>query len=64
VALRITPPEKLRPDAVPVATNRQRLTMAFSGDSAQGAGHATPRRSRGRAGDFSVKGDQPRFLLN
>jgi len=38
--------------------------MAFSGDGAQGAGHATPRRSRGRADDFSVKSDQARFLLN
>jgi len=45
VALRINPPEKLRPNAMPVATDRWRLTMAFSGDSAQGAGHATPRRS-------------------
>jgi hypothetical protein len=42
----------------------QRRTMAFSGDSAQGAGHATPRRSSGRADDFSVKSDQSRFLLN
>jgi hypothetical protein len=35
-----------------------RLTMAFSGDCAQGAAHATPRRSSGHAGDFSVKNDQ------
>jgi hypothetical protein len=38
--------------------------MAFSGDSAQGTAHATPRRSSGRADNFSVKGDQSRFLLN
>jgi hypothetical protein len=38
--------------------------MAFSGDSAQGAAHATPRRSSGRTGDFSVKNDQSRYLLN
>jgi hypothetical protein len=38
--------------------------MAFSGDSAQGAAHATPRRSLGRADDFSVKNDQSRILLN
>jgi hypothetical protein len=38
--------------------------MAFSGDSAQGAAHATPRRSLGRLDDFSVKNGQPRFLLN
>jgi hypothetical protein len=38
--------------------------MAFSGDNAQGAGHATPRRSSGRADDFSVKNDQSRYLLN
>jgi hypothetical protein len=38
--------------------------MAFSGDSAQGAAHATPRRSSGQVDDFSVKNDQPRFLLN
>jgi hypothetical protein len=38
--------------------------MAFSGDSAQGAAYATPRRSSGRADDFSVKNDQSRCLLN
>jgi hypothetical protein len=38
--------------------------MAFSGEAAQGAAHATPRRSSGRADDFSAKNDQPRFLLN
>jgi hypothetical protein len=38
--------------------------MAFSSDSAQGAAHATPRRSSERADDFSVKNDQSRFLLN
>jgi len=38
--------------------------MAFSGESAQGAGYATPRRSSGRAGDFSVKIDQSPNLLN
>jgi hypothetical protein len=38
--------------------------MAFSSDSAQGAAHATPRRSSGRADDFSVKNDQARNLLN
>jgi hypothetical protein len=27
VALRITPPEKLRPDTQPVATDRERRTM-------------------------------------
>jgi hypothetical protein len=38
--------------------------MAFSGDSAQGAAHATPRRSLGRTDDFSVKNDQSQALLN
>jgi hypothetical protein len=38
--------------------------MALSGDSTQGTAHATPRRSSGRADDFSVKNDQSRFLLN
>jgi hypothetical protein len=38
--------------------------MAFSGDSAQGADHATPHRSSGRPDDFSVKNDQSRYLLN
>jgi hypothetical protein len=38
--------------------------MAFSGESAQGAAHATPRRSQSRADDFSVKNDQSRCLLN
>jgi hypothetical protein len=38
--------------------------MAFSGDNAQGAAHATPRRSSDRADDFSVKNDQSRYLLN
>jgi hypothetical protein len=38
--------------------------MAFSGEAAQGAAHATPRRSSGRADDFSVKNDQSQILLN
>jgi hypothetical protein len=64
VALRINPPEKLRPNAMPVVTDRWQRTMAFSGDSAQGAAHATPRRSSGRTDDFSVKNAQSRCLLN
>jgi hypothetical protein len=38
--------------------------MAFSGESAQGAAHATPRRSLGCTDDFSVKNDQSQNLLN
>jgi hypothetical protein len=38
--------------------------MAFSGESAQGARHATPRRSSGGADAFGVKNDQLRGLLN
>jgi hypothetical protein len=38
--------------------------MAFSGESAQGAAYATPRRSFGRAEDCSVKNGQSRYLLN
>jgi hypothetical protein len=38
--------------------------MAFSGKNAQGAAHATPRRSLRRAEAPASKNDQRRSLLN
>jgi hypothetical protein len=60
MALRINPPGKLRPDAVPVSLgDRWRNTMAFSGKRAQGAQHrrdAAPQLgSRYHAEDFSTR---------
>jgi hypothetical protein len=38
--------------------------MAFSGDNAQGAAHATPRRSLAEPKISASKNDQWRYLLN